>query len=150
MVKNALIREVPYMFCCISKDCYLVKGSKSAQDMSDAYLLSSESNSKTSIFLSNRTSKENMHVVDEWEIPIENIGFGELIGEGAFGKVYCAILSKIDIPHSQSSLALKTLSDGVEQVRKSHKGNESTTTVAVKTIQGMQTLFFIGFLETVF
>ena len=138
MLKNALIREVPYnMLCCISKDCYLIKGIKSAQDMSDAYLLSSDANSKTSICLSNRKSKENLYGVDEWEIPIENVGFGELIGEGAFGKVYCAILSKINIPHIQSNLASEKLSDGVGKARKSHKGNESASTVAVKTIQSM-------------
>jgi len=82
-------------------------------------------------------SKENLYDVDEWEIPIENIGFGELIGEGAFGKVYCAILSKINIPHNQSNLASEKLRYGVGKARKSHKGNESTTTVAVKTIQDL-------------
>ena len=105
--------------------------------MSDTYVLSSDANSKTSICLSNRKSKENLYDVDEWEIPIENIGFGELIGEGAFGKVYCAILSKINIPHNQSNLASEKSSDGAGQARKTHKRNESATTVAVKTIQSM-------------
>ena len=100
--------------------------------------------------MSNSQSQENIYAVDKWEIPVENICFGELIGEGAFGKVYFARLSKISIPYGQSNLASEKLRDGAGQARKTHKGNESSTAVAVKTIQSMVTVLLIEFLEQSF
>ena len=97
------------------------------------------------MFLSNSLSQEKICAVDEWEIPIENITFGELIGKGAFGRVYSAKLSKINIAHGKSSLTSKNLSDAVGQERKMHKRSENAITVAVKTIHSMQTSFLIDY-----
>ena len=109
----------------------------------DVYILSLGVNSSASLFLSSSPPQERIcadrkkRYVDEWEIPIENMTFGELIGKGAFGQVYSATLSNFSTACGQSSLTLKKLSDGFEQEGKIDKGNESTKTVAVKTIHRM-------------
>ena len=104
-----------------------------------------------SLFLSSSPSQERIcadrkkRYVDEWEIPIENMTFGELIGKGAFGQVYSATLSNFSPACGQSSLKLKKLSDGFEQEGKIDEGIESTKTVAVKSIHRMLMLLPIRY-----
>ena len=109
--------------------------------MNVSYLLRCKRQNFNILF--NSQSQENIDVVDEWEIPIENIAFGELLGEGAFGRVYRATLSEVSITHGQSNLAAKKLKDGGGEARKIRNVNESSTTVAVKTNQCMLAFLLI-------
>ena len=102
-----------------------------------------DANFIASVVLSYRPLQEKICAVDEWEIPIGNIIFRELIRKGGFGRVYSGKLSKVNIEQGQSNLKSKNLSDSGGQERKFHSGNESPDTIAVKTINSMRTLLFI-------
>ena len=105
---------------------------------------------RPSIFLSTSILQESICAVDTWEIPIENITFGKLIGKGAFGTVYRATLSSTSIADSQSNLAAKKLNDRGGQERTILKGIESSNTVAVKTIHSMLSLLLIDYCQHYF
>ena len=102
-----------------------------------------EVNFRSSIFLFYSPLQEKICAIDEWEIPIGNIIFGEVIRKGTFGRVYSAKLSKASIECGQSHLKSKNLGDSEGQERKIHNGNEVTNTVAVKTMHSMLTLLLI-------
>ena len=95
--------------------------------------------------MSNSSPQEKICAVDEWEIPSENITFGEMLGKGAFGRVYSATLSKVSIAHGESGFTTKKSSDGSRKEGQIHKGSESIITVAVKTIHSMQTSLLIDY-----
>ena len=73
---------------------------------------------------------------DSWELCLEDIVFGEALGEGAFGKVYVANVSGIRMQFP--SISCETLNSYVKMGGSSNNIRNSSITMkaAVKVLQG--------------
>ena len=85
-----------------------------------------------------RSVSYQAHPPDFWELPLDNIVFGEAIGEGAFGKVYCATVSGVVM---QSPTASCESLDTYVKMGPNRQTNLSesgvTMKAAVKLLQGI-------------
>lgn len=70
-------------------------------------------------------------IVDHWEVPLDDLRLEKSLGEGAFGKVYKAILTRLpEKTPSDSKRKLSTVSTATPF------GTEEGFVVAVKMLQG--------------
>ena len=75
---------------------------------------------------------------DHWELLLGNIVFGEALGEGAFGKVYCATVSGITLQNTfGSSESLDSYVKMGPNRAATPTGSFITMKAAVKLLQGM-------------
>ena len=75
---------------------------------------------------------------DHWELQLDNIIFGEALGEGAFGKVYCATVSGITLQNTfGSSESLESYVKMGPNRAATPTGSFITMKAAVKLLQGM-------------
>lgn len=82
---------------------------------------------------------------DHWELLLENIIFGEALGEGAFGKVYTATVSGVVIksPSVSSESLDKYVKMGPNR-NSNYMANNITMKAAVKVLQGMNLFAFLS------
>ncbi len=78
--------------------------------------------------------------VDDWEIPIGNIVFGEAVGEGAFGKVYTATVKGVTLNYSKTD----SRSELNEISLNSELPSGVTMKAAVKILQGIGIFIYVG------